>query len=503
MVGGTHLLLAAVVPALVSSYQIGFQETMAIPNDPDSRGSPIEFTQYSNEDDDIDPPCLEAPRFPSGQIERVHLRNGPLDLRPPLAMAFFNSYLEPTGPNTPPASACVDENFLFAVRWHPSADSEQTFTPPDGSFTNFREIRERDADWSYVKDISDGDIVYRDFTGDSELFRGAVTYESLFISDSPALDRVPVMSQNQANERDYSEYTVEEQAAYDSSLPNEWYNTAPNSASLGHSRQYVTPPGGQADSDSAASETLLGSQPGGRVPVADRTELHHNLLELMGFDELPADAFNEQFHFERNYPDFFQMLVDQFTEGRQGAMAHGMYVPIPLGLLLRYTDEELNAMGLGRDAVREIDAWTLIRDARAEDPEFGDETPLLFRMFEGRTPGVFQTVFNRFISTLIAGMRREDREAEEAAGVNASPENVAEGNVASGYVSPFQMTEPSVQGQADSIADSNWMGTFPADTEWVPGQAVVEEEDLTGTDPLGTPNIRDFSNLGSPEDYPR
>ncbi|KAF3922747.1 hypothetical protein ABW21_db0208038 [Orbilia brochopaga] len=453
MVGGRHLLLAAVVPALVSSYQIGFQETAAIPDDPDSYGSPIEFTQYSNDDDNASPPCLDAPRFPTGAIEKVYLRNGPSDLRPPLAMAFFNEYNDPADPNNPPATACADSNFLFAVRWFPFADSEQTFTPPDGSFTNFQEIRLTDAAWSYVQDIGDGEIVYRDFADNPELFRGAVTYEQLFTSSSPELEQVPLNLDIPG--RAYSEYTVDEfDQAADESASNDWFNTAPSSQSL--SGQNSSPAGGRINSDT--SGTLLGSQPGGtiRVPVPRTAGLHHNLLELMGLLDLPPDSFREQFQFERDFPDFYQMLVDQFIESRQGALNAGMYVPVPLGLILRYTDAELNEMGLERDPVLEIDAYTHINQARAEDPNFDVETPLLFRLFEGRTPGIFQAVFNQFIEATIQGMQREV-DAALAADADTEPESNADDIVSDGNATPLGTTDPSVQGQqGGGVAEPNW-----------------------------------------------
>ncbi|KAJ6259685.1 hypothetical protein Dda_5323 [Drechslerella dactyloides] len=476
MISSTNTLLAAIVPALVSSYQIGFQETVAVAGDPYNQDSPIEFTQYLNEDD-IAPPCLSAPIFPNGYIEKVYLRNGLPEPRPPLAMAFFNAYGDQIDPTTP----CSNGNFLFAVRWYPNADSEQTFIPPDGTFTHFQEIRPIDAGWPDVENIGDGSILYREDEGNYATFRGIVTYQQLFLSDSPELQG-PL---DLPGDEEYSEFTIPEDAAgYNDFFPNSLADTAANSASQGLSGPQVSPPTDNIISESSGTGTMPDNQAGIQaVGTGPQQNLFSNLLELMGVTDLP-NAFKEQFEFEQRYPDFFRMMVDQFIESRRDALQDGIYVPAPLGLLLRYSNEELQQMGLEQDPVLEIDSWAFIHNAREQNPQYDTQTPLIFRMFEGRAPGMFQAVLDNYINSAINEITQREDDVDYT----------------SESVSQFETTEPSTPEQAGSVAESNtWLERLPENPLDLIPEQLTGEEDLSQTEFLATPNQDPSnSNLGSP-----
>ncbi|KAF3136822.1 hypothetical protein TWF594_007713 [Orbilia oligospora] len=103
-----------------------------------------------------------------------------------------------------------------------------------------------------------------------------------------------------------------------------------------------------------------------------------------------TDPFEEMYFFERNQPNVWISLVQQLREVRDAAMAAGLYIPIPLGLRSRYSDEDLNALGLTIDPEAEEEILRDLVDPTRQNPDIANVMIRpIYQIFTGSYPEIW------------------------------------------------------------------------------------------------------------------
>ncbi|KAF3141731.1 hypothetical protein TWF703_001753 [Orbilia oligospora] len=103
-----------------------------------------------------------------------------------------------------------------------------------------------------------------------------------------------------------------------------------------------------------------------------------------------TDPFEEMYFFERNQPNVWISLVQQLREVRDAAMAAGLYIPIPLGLRSRYSDEDLNALGLTIDPETEEEILRDLVDPTRQNPDIANVMIRpIYQIFTGSYPEIW------------------------------------------------------------------------------------------------------------------
>ncbi|KAF3907822.1 hypothetical protein AA313_de0202889 [Arthrobotrys entomopaga] len=279
--------------------------------------------------------CAKIPVDRNQDVSEVLLRNSPSESNPPWAMVFYSADL-----TTERSSSilCSEANISLFIKWYPYPNSLQTHILADTSITHFSEILVDDPLWNAVDNLADGDVRTVDFSG---------------------RPRVKVLKNKVQLE--FPDYLAPETPV----RGDDW-----------------------ADNDvlSQVAESIT------TMEEEDLDDLSAAAEERIFDTELPqqeANPFQEMFDFEKDFPAVYETIIVHFIEYRQRLLSQGVYIPIPPGLVARYSYEELENMGLTQDPDREAAAWSRLTELRRTVPGFDESTPFEFKLFEGREPGLF------------------------------------------------------------------------------------------------------------------
>ncbi|EWC44810.1 hypothetical protein DRE_06448 [Drechslerella stenobrocha 248] len=368
------VLAYIVVPAVVSAYSIGFQERVGGVDDPLDLPTDIEWV-YVDSDSSERPECFRTPEFDSGITEKIILQTPAFEARPPSIMAFFN---RPNGQDNTITTPCTAENVALVVSWYDIDDWEQSYMPMDGVvFTHFQEIRPGNTLWSDLEEMPEGDVSMLGPYGGVRRVVGGVDIKSLPASPGESeflSDAIVDYMWNPPNAG------VEQGGR---SRDTAWFSNdgqGPLSPALPLQAQI------QASGDGGLMSQILS---GGEIEEEEEDD------EIKTESDFEGRDFSEMFAFREAWPELFDRIVALYRDQRQLMMngLDGLYIPVPMGLHLIYTDEELEALGMPVDPVEEYDALERLKAERAADPYFDQTIPLTFRLFEGREPGILQETF--------------------------------------------------------------------------------------------------------------
>ncbi|EPS37598.1 hypothetical protein H072_8726 [Dactylellina haptotyla CBS 200.50] len=309
--------------------------------------------------------CAIIPPTDGGVINEIVLRIDS-DLNAPKAMVFYRSTPQ-LGPDSVArdSSPCNDANIAFMVKWYPVADSLQIFEPEDPVFTHFSEIVPESYLWRDLQQLAEGDVLGQDINGDWDLLRKGVELLSPGILDAEEIIGADGGHADEDEDEDEGEDEEEDE--------EEESETSPFT-----------------ESEFAQAKQILAGT---------------------GLLEGDTTRFQEMWDFEDNYPEFYDRLLQEFIGIRQRFLDEGSYIPVPIGLLVRYPPEELEDMGIVEDE-REVDARLYLTLMKAKDPTFTSRMPSLFRLFEGLDPGRFNQL--SVIADQIVNNMRDQREGRES-----------------------------------------------------------------------------------------
>ncbi|KAF3275884.1 hypothetical protein TWF970_006495 [Orbilia oligospora] len=143
--------------------------------------------------------------------------------------------------------------------------------------------------------------------------------------------------------------------------------------------EYIEEPGAPLRLGSSMSDEIeieIERAPGGNSSASFRSD--------------ETDPFEEMYFFERNQPNFWISLVQQLGEVRDAAMAAGLYIPIPLGLRSRYSDEDLNALGVTIDPEAEEEILRDLVGPTRQSPGIANVMIRpIYQIFTGSYPGIW------------------------------------------------------------------------------------------------------------------
>ncbi|KAF3920405.1 hypothetical protein ABW20_dc0103567 [Dactylellina cionopaga] len=342
---------------LAHCYEMAFlEEPMADTGIGDTDFDQVPWTRYDRPAID----CTAINTLPDWEVKRVMLKTFSNEPEPPKEMAFYLSDPDSTG------DPCGSDELMFIVKWYRAQDSLQSYRPYIGVFTHFKEIETEEIP-NYIPLLDAGDAVAWAEDGQWDYQRSIVDLVFTYWSDPETPVEVEDVEDVNPN---YIEIEDGDNASYQN------YDDG---------SETVT----NADTAFTVEEEEA-TRPARQF--GDRSDL----LEAAGIADLEnTGAIQEMAEFEEAYPQIWQDLLNLFVELRQSALHRDTYVPIPLGLLIRYTDRELSAMGLPLDLAREFEAWEAVNAARRDITGFEAMTPLMFRLFEGRSPGVYGELLER------------------------------------------------------------------------------------------------------------
>ncbi|KAK6541874.1 hypothetical protein TWF694_007652 [Orbilia ellipsospora] len=402
--------------------------------------------------------CTKIHPTSSGFVNKIFLRNSPNQANPPRATAFYDAGLAPIDPSHDP---CAEGILSFMIRWYPYPNSLQTHITTDGSMSHFSEITLDDPAWSSIKDLADGDIAILDFWGGWKIFKNDVrlSFPDYLVPGTPEPD--------------------------DNEVDDEVFLRA------------------------AESVTTMDEEDPDALAATAEQEAEELIFDTGLFNQ-EGNPFKEMFNFEAKFPEMYQEILNHFIRIRQDALSKGIYIPIPPGLILRYSDDELEDMGLPQDIYKEAEAWYAITEKRRTTPGFDSSTPFLFRLFEGREPGIFDKlllkVFNRVSNTF--GMTRADFRGSEPQAQTPNLQDLAQ--------TILSMPQPRSRPRPQSKSETQFVGAAPSyldDSEGesldaespmrdIMGQSVSPPEGLNGGSPYSIPQDQwSTTNQNIPGDH--
>ncbi|KAF3313154.1 hypothetical protein TWF173_006328 [Orbilia oligospora] len=294
--------------------------------------------------------CTEIPPNPSGYVEEIILRVARNEPEPPALMVFFEN---PSQAGSPPRSTCNIDDIVFVVHWYEMPSSQRVYSPLS-TISHFSEVRRGSNLERFVQDLADGtgflhegDVALQDSEPDAD-------QEWVVIKDNIDFSPVP-----------YTEARSQD-PLYDSRSPS-------------MESEYIEEPGAPLRLRSSMSDEIeieIEQAPGGNSSASLRSD--------------EPDPFEEMYFFERNQPNFWISLVQQLGEVRDAAMAAGLYIPIPLGLRGRYSDEDLNTLGITIDPEAEEEILRDLVDPTRQSPDIANVMIRpIYQIFTGSYPGIW------------------------------------------------------------------------------------------------------------------
>ncbi|KAK6529489.1 hypothetical protein TWF281_008662 [Arthrobotrys megalospora] len=447
---------------VVLGYEMAFLENLD-PNIDDFDPDDVIWNQY---DSASGARCTAIPPGPNNYIQEIILRIPADEIDPPKAMAFFNDDI-PGG--SPGPGSCNMENIVFVVRWYPRPNTQQIYFTIDGAFTHFVEVGS-DSNWrNWVSNMKEGDVLQRD----SNTNNG---WEILSNDVELSMPYIPLANGGSENEEAIG-YLNMGRSAVQSVATME-------AESMGE-------PGAPSRQDSVypAVNTVLNRLPEG---IEEEIVVPPGQEESNWGDQT-MDPFEQMYAFERRYPNVWVNLVQMFADLRETGAETGLYIPIPQGLRNRYSDEELEALGLAIDPLEEQRSHIILADARRANPAlYATKVPWLYRIFTGEENGLFDEI---------------------AAGMSSQPVNIGEGTnmvqlqplVAGsqpsdvGYEDNMQLDRQSIQPDTQALANRNSLQVNGQSEQEPPIQSV--QWDDSNIDPSMECLIEDLClDAGSPTD---
>ncbi|KAF3188818.1 hypothetical protein TWF225_003200 [Orbilia oligospora] len=171
-----------------------------------------------------------------------------------------------------------------------------------------------------------------------------------------------------------------------------------NSRSPSMESEYIEEPG---------APSRLGNSMSDEIEIEIERALDGNSRAGLRSDE--TDPFEEMYFFERNQPNVWISLVQQLGEVRDAAMAAGLYIPIPLGLRSRYSDEDLNALGLTIDPEAEEEILRDLADPTRQNPDIAN---VMIRPIYQIFTGSYPEIWNYLLESSGWAAENENQDAE-------------------------------------------------------------------------------------------
>ncbi|KAK6335032.1 hypothetical protein TWF718_010474 [Orbilia javanica] len=308
--------------------------------------------------------CTAIPPNPSDYVEEVIVRVPPDDTNPPELMAFFDNGASPGSPGHSP---CNVADIVFIAHWYELPDSQQMYYTINGRITHFSEVRYGTQLARFVENLEgaygvlhEGDVLVRRY------FDAMQEWEMLRDDLEFSIPYIPLGSEEaEYNSGSQSLASMEAGSMGEPGAPRRLH-----SESIGPLR--------------INNQPMLES-------INEEVEIERarsDNLDSQGDSEL--DPFEEMYLFERTYPNAWVYLVQQLAELRDDVIATGSYVPIPQGLRNRYTNEELEALGLAIDRGREAESLRALAASREENPAmYQSMIPLVYQIFTGENRGIW------------------------------------------------------------------------------------------------------------------
>ncbi|KAK6511642.1 hypothetical protein TWF481_000551 [Arthrobotrys musiformis] len=349
----------------VSAYEMAFLEDM----DPNIQNYDPDEVIWNLYNPGIG--CTAIPPNPSNYVQEVIIRVPPEEDEPPALIAFFDNGALPGSPGH---ATCDVDDITFIVHWYELPDSQQMYFTIDGSVTHFSEIRHG----SYLgrffnqleartETIHEGDVLIKRYLD------GAPGWEVLKDDVEFSVPYIPMASEE-------AEYGSRSQSVGSMGAELMEQPGAPSRQQSVDTNHRSNRPGDQPALNSIEEEIEIERAP---AAIGNREEDSEESL----------DAFEEMYLFERNFPNFWAYLVQQLVVLRNEAMAAGTYIPIPQGLRNRYTNEELEALGLPIDPTIEEEMRRALASSRIEAPAlYQAMIPTTYQLFTGEDPGLFTEV---------------------------------------------------------------------------------------------------------------